>query len=124
MIFCTSPIILKFTQLVNSNVLFYTLKLCRKLYNWALSERERIYKETGNGLSYLTLELDIPNQKNITNKSVGIDMGLAKSIHDVGWGRFKAYIEYKSNHKGKILILVTLKEHHKPVCVAGTLRKT
>ncbi|MCG9966651.1 transposase [Pelotomaculum terephthalicicum JT] len=33
-------------------IMFQTLKLCRNLYNWALSERQRVYKETGQGLSY------------------------------------------------------------------------
>nr|WP_242652475.1 transposase [Desulfofarcimen acetoxidans] len=32
--------------------MFHTLKLCRKLYNRSLSERQRVYKETGQGLTY------------------------------------------------------------------------
>ncbi|EHL05974.1 transposase, IS605 family, partial [Desulfitobacterium hafniense DP7] len=32
--------------------LFHTLKLCRKLYNHALNERQVTYKETGHGLTY------------------------------------------------------------------------
>ncbi len=33
-------------------IMFHILKLCRHLYNWALSERQRVYKETGQGLTY------------------------------------------------------------------------
>ena len=33
-------------------LMFYTLKLCRKLYNYALNERQETYKETGKGLTY------------------------------------------------------------------------
>jgi len=32
--------------------MFYTLKLCRKFYNFALDERQETYKETGKGLTY------------------------------------------------------------------------
>lgn len=32
--------------------MFHTLKLCRKLYNYSLNERQEVYKETGKGLTY------------------------------------------------------------------------
>ena len=40
--------------------LFYTLKLCRKLYNHALNERQVTYKETGRGLTYNQQQNKLP----------------------------------------------------------------
>ena len=43
--------------------MFYTLKLCRKLYNWALAERQQVYKETGKGLTYSKQQNMLPAYK-------------------------------------------------------------
>ena len=34
------------------SLMFYVMKLCRKLYNYALNQRQETYKETGKGLNY------------------------------------------------------------------------
>lgn len=41
--------------------MFHTLKLCRKLYNWALAERQRVYKETGRSLTYNQQQNSLPS---------------------------------------------------------------
>lgn len=41
-------------------MMFHTLKLCRRLYNWALSECQRVYKETSQGLTYNKQQNQLP----------------------------------------------------------------
>lgn len=40
--------------------MFHILKLCRKLYNYALNERQETYKETGKGLTYNQQQNTLP----------------------------------------------------------------
>ncbi|MDA8228641.1 MAG: helix-turn-helix domain-containing protein [Desulfitobacterium hafniense] len=41
-------------------LMFYTLKLCRKLYNYALNMRQQTFKETGKGLTYNQQQNTLP----------------------------------------------------------------
>ena len=41
-------------------LMFHILKLCRKLYNYALNERQETYKETGKGLTYNQQQNTLP----------------------------------------------------------------
>jgi putative transposase len=43
--------------------LFHVFDLCRKLYNLALEQRNRHYKETGQGLSYYDQQKQLPSFK-------------------------------------------------------------
>ena len=53
----------------------------RRVYSWALSEKEKHYKETGKSLS-------------------------KRAIQDVGWGMFLSALEYKCQWNGKNLIRI------------------
>ena len=43
------------------SLMFFVMKLCRKLYNYALNQRQETYKETGEGLNYNRQQNALPS---------------------------------------------------------------
>ncbi|WP_003542066.1 RNA-guided endonuclease InsQ/TnpB family protein [Desulfotomaculum nigrificans] len=89
--------------------MFHTLKLCRKLYNWALSERQRVYKETGKGLNYTQQQNIIPIYKKSHQEYKGIQSQVLQDVlhrldfayqrffaKEAGYPRFKDRNHYTS----------------------------